>query len=337
MTSVFDHPWLSGLFGDEEVRALWSAEAQMAHMLRFEAAWSRALGAGDIALGIEEFEPNIAELAKGSALDGLPIPALVRQLNAEFGQENIHTGATSQDVIDTALTFTMLATIDLVTVRLQTLHDMLEVLENRHGDAPLMGRTRMQAATPIKVADRLTIWRRPLQTHIARLDQMRPRLALLQIGGASGDRREIDEKVIASMEASLGLPARDKAWHAMRDGVGEFASVLSLVSGSLGKMGQDICLMAQQGVDEISISGGGGSSAMPHKHNPILAELLVSLAAFNATQISGMHHAMVHEQERSGAAWTLEWMILPQMALATGRGLAAAIKLTGSITRLGTL
>jgi 3-carboxy-cis,cis-muconate cycloisomerase len=94
--------------------------------------------------------------------------------------------------------------------------------------------------------------------------------------------------------------------------------------------------MAQQGIDEVTLTGGGGSSAMPHKQNPILAELLVTLARFNATQVAGMHHALVHEQERSGAAWALEWMILPQMAQATARSLSVASEICRKITSIDT-
>ena len=79
-----------------------------------------------------------------------------------------------------------------------------------------------------------------------------------------------------------------------------------------------------QSIDELSLKDGGGSSAMPHKQNPVLAELLVTLAHFNATQVSAVHQALVHEQERSGAAWSLEWMILPQMVRATGCALTAS-------------
>ena len=93
--------------------------------------------------------------------------------------------------------------------------------------------------------------------------------------------------------------------------------------------------MAQQGLDEIALSGGGGSSAMAHKQNPILAELLITLGQFNAVQIGGMHQAMIHEQERSGSAWSLEWMILPQMAQAAGRSLSAAIEVCSKIERMG--
>jgi 3-carboxy-cis,cis-muconate cycloisomerase len=70
---------------------------------------------------------------------------------------------------------------------------------------------------------------------------------------------------------------------------------------------------------------------MPHKVNPVGAEVLVTLARFNATLVSGMHQALVHENERSGAAWTLEWMLLPQMAVATGAALGTALELVGNI------
>ncbi|RVN80916.1 3-carboxy-cis,cis-muconate cycloisomerase, partial [Sinorhizobium meliloti] len=114
----------------------------------------------------------------------------------------------------------------------------------------------------------------------------------------------------------------------------DFAHLRSLVTGSLGKFGQDVALMAQAG-DEIVLAGGGGSSAMPHKQNPVAAEVLVTLARFNATQVSAIHQSLVHEQERSGSAWTLEWLILPQMVGATAAALRLAAELAGNVRRLG--
>ncbi len=350
MTDVFDHPWLGGLFADAEMAALWSPDAQLAGMRAFEAAFSRALGRAGLAgaaqaeaaaQAIEAMDFDMADLRAGSGNDGVVVPRLVAQMKAAAGDAAgaVHKGATSQDVIDTATAMAMRASLSLIDNRLATLARVLQALDARFGDAPLMGRTRMQAATEITVRDRIAPWLLPLADHRARISEARPRIARLQLGGASGDRKALGDKaaqVAQDLAAALSLENPPRAWHAMRDGVAEFAGLLSLVSGTLGKMGQDIALMAQQGIAEIALSGGGASSAMPHKQNPVLAELLVTLARFNAVQLSGLHQALIHEQERSGTAWALEWMILPHMAQATGRALEVAITLTAQINRIGT-
>lgn len=347
MTDVFDHPWLAGLFADPGTAALWSPDAQLAGMRAFEAAFSRALGRAGLAphaeaaaRAIEGMDFDMDDLRAGTGQDGVVVPRLVRQMKAAAGDAAgaVHKGATSQDVIDTATALAMRDTLDLVDARLTGLTDALEELAGRFGARPLMGRTRMQAATEITVADRIAPWLLPLADHRARIAAARPRIARLQLGGASGDRGELGGKaaaVAAEMAAALGLENPPRAWHAMRDGVAEFAGLMSLVTGTLGKMGQDVALMAQQGIAEIELSGGGTSSAMAHKQNPVLAELLVTLARFNAVQVGAVHQALIHEQERSGAAWALEWMVLPPMAQTTGRALAAAIALAGQVRRIG--
>ncbi|SNR44527.1 3-carboxy-cis,cis-muconate cycloisomerase [Paracoccus sediminis] len=346
MTDVFDHPWLGGLFADPDMAALWSPDAQLAGMRAFEAAFSRALGgagaphAEAAAQAIEAVAFDMGDLRAGTGRDGVVVPRLVRQMKAAAGDAagTVHTGATSQDVIDTATAMAMRDTLALIDARLGTLADALQGLDTRFGARPLMGRTRMQAATEITAADRIAPWLLPLSDHRARIAQARPRIARLQLGGASGDRADLGDRadaVAADMAGALRLENPPRAWHAMRDGVAEFAGLLSLVSGTLGKMGQDIALMAQQGIGEIELSGGGASSAMAHKQNPVLAELLVTLARFNAGQLGLIHQALIHEQERSGAAWALEWMVLPQMAQATGRALTAATALVDQIRRIG--
>ena len=349
MTGVFGHPWLGGLFGDSDMAALWSPQAQLESMRAFEIAWSRSLGRSGIvdaataeaacrAIATMKFDTD--DLREGTARDGVVVPRLVAQMAAAAGTAAtaVHLGATSQDVIDTATAIAIRGSLDLIDARLAELQSALKALDRNAGTTPLTGRTRMQAATEITVRDRIAPWLLPLAGHRKRLDELRPRVVLVQIGGASGDRRALGENaadIAADMARALGLGNPPRAWHAMRDGIAEFASLLSLVTGTVGKMGQDIALMAQQGISEVALSGGGGSSAMPHKQNPVLAELLVTLARFNAVQLSAMHHAMVHEQERSGAAWMLEWMILPQMAEATARSLATALTQTGQIERIG--
>ena len=336
MTDVFSHPWKDGLFGDAEVAQAFGAEAELAAMIAVEAAHARALGSEDAARAIGAVTVDPATLRAGMGEDGVVVPALVRGLKAEFDpalHSAVHKGLTSQDVIDTAQALMLRGVNELLRARIIALAAALAALRKTHGANALMGRTRMQAALPINVADRIDTWALPLADHLTRLDQLSPRLLRLSAGGPVGVG--LPEQHQAQMAEALGLSVSSKAPHAMRDSIAEYASWLSLVTGTLGKMGQDVALMAQQGVDEIALKGGGGSSAMPHKQNPVLAELLVTLARFNAVQVSGMHQAVVHEQERSGAAWSLEWMILPQMTQATGRALAVALELVGRVEMIG--
>lgn len=349
MPSVFGHSYLGGLFDDPEASEIWSADRQLKWMLLFEAAWARSLGeaglvepdeASKAAKAIETFEPDVEAIARETARDGLPVPELVRQLRAHVGplDDCVHRGATSQDVIDTALALTIDETLDRLQTRIGALDKDLDGVIAQFGDRRLMAKTRMQAAKPITVADRVSVWRESLAACAERIEGVRKRAVRLQFGGAVGDRNVLGGKasaVAASLSRHLGLTEPGRAWHADRTGVVEFADLMSTVSGVSGKMGQDLCLMAQAGGEELQLAAGGRSSAMPHKNNPILAELLVTLAWFNATQVGAMHQALVHEQERSGAAWALEWMVLPQMAEVCMRSLAAARELLAKIESLG--
>lgn len=162
----------------------------------------------------------------------------------------------------------------------------------------------------------------------------------MQLGGAVGNRAGFGsaaQAIAAAMARDLDLGNPPRAWHVTRAPIIAYGARLAMITGSLGKIGQDVALMTQQGVATAGLSGGGGSSAMPHKQNPVLAELLVTLARFNASQSGALQHAMVHEQERSGSAWTLEWLLLPQICLATGRALGAAETLLDQISGIGDL
>lgn len=345
-TSPFDHPILSGLLGDDEIAAYFTTEADIRAMLSFEAALARAEAAHDLvpsdaASRIVEtcanFAPDIASLRSATARDGVVIPDLVRQLRKAVGgkaAEHLHFGATSQDVIDTGLMIRLKAVLFLFSGRLQAIIATLDALDRRFGGNRLMGHTRMQAAIPIAVSDRLRAWRGPLETY---RDKLTEQTFPVQFGGAAGTLEKLGDKAAAvrsTLAQELGL-TDEQQWQSRRGRIAEIADLLSLISGSLGKFGQDVALLAQAG-GEIEITGGGTSSAMAHKQNPVAAETLVALARFNATQLSAIHHSLVHEQERSGAAWTLEWLVLPQMTMATAAALRLAGELAENIRRLGT-
>ena len=348
MSLAFDHPWLGGLFDDPEARAIWSAERELERYLAFEAAWSRALGrtgrvdadrAERAARAIERWERDPSALRAGTATDGVPVPALVRALRRAAGDDAdaVHAGSTSQDVMDSALAATLRECSDLLEARIGALAGALDALGERFGQTPLTGRTRMQAARPVTARVRIDAWAAPWPRHLERLAALRPRVEVLQLGGAAGDRAPFaaDARAIeAELATALGL-APAPPWHTVRDGIAEYAGLLSMVAGGCGRIGQDVALMAQQGLDEVVLGGGGASSAMPHKRNPIRAELLVTLARHAATQLPALHHALVHEQERSGIAWALEWMALPPLAVTACRALAVATALVEDVRRIG--
>jgi 3-carboxy-cis,cis-muconate cycloisomerase len=328
------------LWRDEEVAKLFSIDAEIAAMLDYEMALAKAQAAeGLISPGAASaiarlragFVPDRAKLLAGIKRDGMAVPELVRQLREalpEAHHKALHLRSTSQDVIDTALTMRLKPVLALLRTRIEQVIAAIDRLDGQYGELTQMGRTRMQRALPVKVADRLATWRAPLERHLARLAALMPRLLVLQTGGPVGTDRG---PWVEALARELGLQAAPGSWHTARDNLAEYASWLSFVSGALGKIGQDVALMAQNEVSEVTVDQGGKSSAMPHKQNPVQAELLVAMARFNATQLSGLHQALIHEQERSGTAWALEWMILPQMIETAAAALAMAAALLGGL------
>jgi 3-carboxy-cis,cis-muconate cycloisomerase len=351
--SAFEHPFLSGLVGDDEAGKLFSAKAEIDAMLAFETGLAKAeascgiipVEAADrISAALRVFEPDMARLKKGTGRDGVVVAELVRQLRDAVNQQagggeaakHVHFGATSQDVIDTALVIRLKQACSLFIERLGALEKALEDIDRAFGARVLMGHTRMQAAIPITVSDRIRAWREPLTRHRLRLENFSETGFAVQFGGAAGSLEKFGDKAAEVRKAlawELFLTDAPQ-WQSQRDRLAEFANILALISGSLGKLGQDVALLALMG-GEMQLAGGGGSSAMAHKQNPVAAEVLVSLARFNAVQLSGMQQSMVHEQERSGAAWTLEWLILPSMVMATGAALRLATELAGNVRSLG--
>jgi 3-carboxy-cis,cis-muconate cycloisomerase len=346
MTEPLSTPLLQTLVGDEAVAAFFSNEAELLAMLRVEAALASAeaevglievAAAERIAEACRDFQPDWQRLAQGLAQDGVVVPEFVKQLRAAVGEahaKSVHVGATSQDIIDTGLILRLKDVTQVYLDRLGALTHALETLKERDGESRLMAHTRMQQALPFTAADKIDTWLQPLERLGETLQEIMPRLLVLQLGGPVGTRAELKghgDAIADGMAERLGL-GFVPAWHSQRERIGEFGAWLSLVSGALGKIGQDVALMAQNEVGEVRLATGGGSSAMPHKSNPVPAEVLVTLARYNAGLLGTLHQALVHENERSGAAWTLEWMVLPQMAIATGAALRLAASLVSGLT-----
>jgi 3-carboxy-cis,cis-muconate cycloisomerase len=323
---------VAALAGDAEIAAQFAEGAEIAAILFFEAELAKAQGAlgiidpeaaRQIAAAAQAFEPDMDVVRHGMARDGVAVPALVKALRVAIGEPHgqmLHHCATSQDAIDTGLMLRMKRVLQVLENRLSTLlHDLAQLSEEQ-GSTRLMAHTRMQAALPFSAADKLASWCGPLQSHCSRLHELAQSLPV-QLGGPIGTGSSFGPRyreLRAALAARLDL--RDSApWHSDRTPILDIAQSFALLGGTLGKIGLDIALMAQ--ADTVRLAGGGTSSAMAHKQNPVGAELLIALGRLNAGLLGTLAQSMLHENERSGAAWTLEWLVLPQMAEASGAAL----------------
>ena len=340
---------LSPPFDAPEISTIFDAMPTIARFGRFEAALAHAQAAEGIisadaaqaiAQAVADFEPDEAALRDGLLRDGLPIPAYVARMRAALAPDHaasFHKATTSQDVMDTALVLALREVNAILSARIAAIMAALDALDARFGTVPLMARTRMQAALPVTVALRLNEWRAPLATARDDLAALRPVLESLQFGGPVGDRRGMDDKgdaVAARLAATLNLTDAP-CWHTDRSRITAYGAWLARLAGSTGKIGLDITLMAQQGVDAVRIAGGGGSSAMPHKQNPVMAEALVTLSHEASMLAGGLQAAMLHEHERSGIAWAFEWLTLPRLCIATTAATACCVRLLDAIESLG--
>ncbi len=339
---ALEHPQLGALLGDPETAALFSWPAELAAMLAFETALARAQAAvgaipaeaaDAIATTARDFVPDAAALSQGTARDGVVVPVFVRLLKDHVGAAHaasVHKGATSQDVADTALMVRLAAALRMFDRRLTALAAELDCRIAADGARPLMGRTRMQRALPVTLGHRLAQWASGLAEAHMMLRDVQARALVVQLGGAVGTRTDYGPDVDAierRMAADLGLGVVGASWQSNRGRIVDVGNLCSRISGAAGKLGQDVVLMAQSELGEAELMVAGGSSAMAHKRNPVKAEVLVSLARFSAGLVGTLHQSLVHEQERSGAAWTLEWLVLPQLVVTAG----ASLRLTDEV------
>lgn len=345
--TAFDSALTAPLLSDPETAALIDDQATARAMVEVERALARVEGrlgvipaeaAEAIDTALDGFMPDLAALGAGMQTAGVPIVSLVAQLREKVdasGRDYVHAGATSQDIYDTALLLCYAAATDLIKTRLDRAIALLSHLADEHRQTVMAGRTRTQQAIPISFGAKVAGWLAPLKRHRERLIWVREELLVVQFGGAAGSLAALGDRgmdVADGLADELGLERAVAPWHTARDGLLGLGDWLAGVTGSLGKVGADLLLMGQNEVAEVRAGGGGGSSAMPQKANPIGVEMLVTLARSNATHLSGLHHAAIQEHERGGPGWTLEWISLPPMILATAGALRIAADVLDGLT-----
>jgi len=330
----------NALFGDDELARLFTEAAEVYAMVAVEAALARVEGRQKLipaaaATAIERTQPAIdfAALRAGMEASGVPTIALLvefRKALDDAAASALHFGATSQDIMDTGLVLRLRDAFAILDVRLSEVIDALAGLAGKHRATVMLARTRWQHALPTTFGAKVANWMGPLIRHRQRLAELLPRLLAVQLGGAAGTLSAMGPQGVRVMEdlaqeLSLSCPAAP--WHVQRDSVIEAGQWLALVAGSLGKIGLDVALLAQSEIAEIAESGQSGrgeSSTLPQKINPVVSDVMVSIARQLAAHAGVLHQAALAENERGASAWQLEWLNLPAMIELTGASLRHA-------------
>jgi len=341
-STVFDSGLFRDMFGTPEMRAIFSDAGYLARCLEVEAALARAqAGIGMIpAAAAREISAkatlaclDFALLKRETEIVGYPILPLVRQLAAACGGDAggyVHWGATTQDIMDTAVVLQLRAAFELIEADLDEILASLATLARRHRDTPMAGRTHLQHALPVTFGYKAAVWRAPLARHRERLAQLRPRVLVGQFGGAAGTLASLGSKglaVRAALMRELDLGEPEITWHVARDALAEAVLYTGLLTGSLAKIAGDVMIMTSTEFGEVFEPyehGRGASSTMPQKRNPISSELIMANAKLVRQHCALMLDATVQDFERATGPWHAEWIALPQSYIATAGALRQA-------------
>ena len=334
VTSLFD-----GTFARGGAAAAVSDQAWFRALLAVEAALARsAAGVGLVPTTAADAvtracaEPAGLDLARvvATAADaGNPVPPLVRALQDAVGERDavaVHVGATSQDVLDTALMLLARDAVTAVDTDLAWAAEAAARLAAAHRDDLVMGRTLLQQALPTTFGLKAAGWLTGLDGARLRLAEVVATLPV-QYGGAAGTLAASGGSgvvVRTALAAELGLADTAAPWHTVRLPIADLAGALATAAGVIATVAVDVVLMAQTEVGEVSESGDarGGSSAMPHKRNPVAAISARACARRAPGLAATLFAAMEQEHERAAGAWHSEWPTLT--ALLTTVGSAAA-------------
>jgi 3-carboxy-cis,cis-muconate cycloisomerase len=333
------------LFYSAELNALFSDSETIAQMLRVEVAlaeaqsnkglFPKAIAETIKASGIAS-EIDIEKLKIDVALGGNAAIPLVKQLTQIVKNKDteatkfIHLGATSQDIVDTAMVLQIQEFIDWTDKKINLLETLLIALTQKHRQTIMIGRTLLQQAKPTTFGFKTAGWLTAVTRSKQRLQEVKKRILVVQLGGAVGNGNpNISTEIQEEFARILGL-APSFTWHSHRDNIAEMAGVLGILSGTLGKIAKDISLLMQTEVGEVfegSADGKGGSSTMPHKRNPVTCAAILANTNRVPHLVATMLSAMPQEHERSAGLWHSEWEVLTGIMQLTGGSIEKSIGL----------
>ena len=338
----------SFLFSTPEMTRVFSPTGQLRAMTRFEWALSCALesnGRAEAGSGavLEQFlKADFVDigvlLLEAKDAGNVAIP-FVRQLTgavmarSEAAGRSVHLGATSQDVLDTALVLQMREAFDLLEAPLTRLEEALLGQVRRHRETVMLGRTWLQPGPPTTLGLKLAAILAALRRDRERIRAEAKRVLVMQFGGAVGTLASLGTaggSISAELARLLDLAEPELPWHTQRDRLVAIVQALAILTGTLAKFGRDVALLMQAEVGEVSEGAGegrGGSSTMPHKHNPVASAALIAIHAKMPGLTATLLHAMPQEHERGLGVWQPEWDTVPEAFCLASASVAYAIEI----------
>jgi adenylosuccinate lyase len=311
---------------------VWSEETKLAHWLRIEVlavdAWAR-LGriphadADAVRAGAEGGPPSperVAEIERRTHHDVAAFVEAAAEPMGEAGERWLHFGLTSSDLLDTALALQMQAAVDLILARLERLLAVVRRRALEHRATLTIGRTHGVHAEPTTFGHKMALWAFELDRDRSRLRAAREAISVGKLSGVVGSYSQVDPAVEEDVCARLGLRAADAASQVIqRDVHAEFCWALAITAATLDKMATEVRHLARTEVREVQepfVVGQKGSSAMPHKRNPIICERVSGLARLVRSNLQAALEDIALWHERDISHSSAERVVVPDAFLA---------------------
>jgi len=329
------------IFADEACARALADDGLLAAMARFEAALARAAAkaalisdadAEAIAETCAEFRPEAGALARAARRAGTLAIPFVDELRKHARARSasaasvLHSGATSQDVMDTGMVLCLRPACERITTLTVRLGDAAAGIARRHQATPAAGRTLLQPALPIPFGYKAAVWLSGLARSLPAFRRAVDGACVLQFGGPAGTLASFGERaaaVEAALAEQLGLALPAAPWHSARDGIARLGAEAAILAGSAGKIARDVALLMQPEIGEASEAEPGGSSSMAHKRNPSQSLLALEAALRAPGMVATLMAQLTPEHERGLGQWQSQWFTLRQLLCAAGSALAA--------------
>ncbi len=340
---------LSKLYSDEKMEIIWNEDSTISHWLKVESELAQALASSKLISQVEADSIskvcNLMTIDKTKLWDesrnvGYPIVSLVNMICAKLDNEiagKVHWGATTQDIMDSALVLQVAEAGLRIDELLETLENMLARLTHDHAATVMSGRTHGQQSTPTTFGAKCAVLMEQIHENRENFTESIRKITKISLFGASGTGSALYPnafEVRANLAKKLNLELVNVPWHVNRNSVVQVGHSLSLIAATTARLAREVIDLSRSEIREIAegqIMHKGASSTMPQKANPIESESIIGFAVNASSQAGALQRAMEAGHERSSGEWQIEWRVLPDIFCDVAAALKLAISIVGNL------